>query len=445
MAARRLDREHLLDLCACPAGAPQRIRGIWTATSLRVIIINIMSVVIQPAAAAAAAWAGPSGAREQEFRAAVRTWIAENLSAEWASRSAGAGDQSHLEHRLEFGRLLGEAGWLSMTWPKAVGGLGLGATCRLILLEEMIAAGAPEPMNTNVLGIFAPTLIKFGTPEQCAWFLPGMVNHRSIWCQGFSEPGAGSDLAAISTRGRVEGDEIVVTGQKVWTSYANLAEYCYLLLRTTSGSVRHAGLSLVVLPMRQAGVDVRPLKNIAGTEEFCEVFLDGARVPLANVIGELGDGWRMAMYALGQERSVGLAQRSLRLNGEFQRLAEMTRSARATGNPRASDAFVSGALVDAFVRSTVVAATVRRAIQLDAQGIDIGPLSSVAKVFWSESHQPQMGLIAELLGPDFVVDEPPGSDWYQAAMYSRGETIYGGTSQIQRNVLARSLGLPKGR
>lgn len=406
--------------------------------------MSIMLLPIVPVAAAAA-WARPADVREREFRAVVRAWIAENVPPEWVSRPVGAGDETYLEHRSEFGRLLGEAGWLSMSWPTAVGGLAFGATSRLILLEEVISAGAPEPMNTNVLGIFAPTLTKFGTLEQCARFLPGMLSHDSIWCQGFSEPGAGSDLAAIATRGHIEGDELVVSGQKVWTSYAHLAEYCYLLLRTTRDSVRHAGLSLVVLPMRQAGVDVRPLKNIAGTDEFCEVFLDAARVPLANVVGELGDGWRMAMYALGQERSVGLAQRSLKLKGEFRRLADMTRRQREMGNPRASDAFISGSLVDAFVRSTVVAATVRRCVQLDAQGFDIGPLSSVAKVVWSESHQAQMGLIAELLGPDFVIDAVPGSDWYRAAMYSRGETIYGGTSQIQRNVLARSLGLPKGR
>jgi alkylation response protein AidB-like acyl-CoA dehydrogenase len=315
----------------------------------------------------------------------------------------------------------------------------------VILLEEMIAAGAPEPMNTNVLGIFAPTLIKFGTASQCAQFLPGMLSHESIWCQGFSEPGAGSDLAAISTRGRVDGDEIIVTGQKVWTSYAHLAEYCYLLLRTGEGSLRHAGLSLVMLPMRQDGVQVRPLRNIAGTEEFCEVFIDEARVPLANVVGELGKGWTMAMYALAQERSVGLAQRSLKLSGEFHKVAELTRAERVKGNPRATEAFVSRSLVDAYVRATVVSATVRRAIQLDAEGLDIGPLSSVAKVFWSESHQAQMDVVSELLGPGFVTDQSPESDWYRASMYARGETIYGGTSQIQRNVLARSLGLPKGK
>jgi alkylation response protein AidB-like acyl-CoA dehydrogenase len=401
-----------------------------------------MSLPIVNAQMAAEWAAGETPGRD--FRGAVRRWIGENLPASWAHRSFGAGDETHLEQRRDFGKLMGEAGLLSLNWPVSVGGLGLSAACRVILLEEMIAAGAPEPLNTNVLGIFAPTLIKFGTVGQCAQFLPGMLNHDAIWCQGFSEPGAGSDLAAIGTRAHADGDDLIVTGQKVWTSYAHLADYCYLLARTTRDSARHAGLSLLMLPMRQEGVVVRPLRNIAGTDEFCEVFLDGARVPVANVVGEAGNGWSIAMYALAQERSVGLAQRSLKLSGEFRQVAEMTRTERARGNPRATDSFISRAVVDAFVRSTVVSATVRRAIQLDSEGADIGPLSSIAKVVWSEGHQAQMDLVSELLGPDFVTGKPPGADWYRAAMYARGETIYGGTSQIQRNVLARSLGLPKG-
>ena len=388
----------------------------------------------------------PSGGEvnHHEFRMAVRSWIDRNLPASWRHSSFGPSDEARLRQRTDFGRLLGEAGWLSISWPRSVGGHEMEASRRIILLEELIAAGAPEPMNTNVLGIFAPTLIKFGTLEQSQRFLPGMVKHESIWCQGFSEPGAGSDLAGISTRGELVGDELIVTGQKVWTSYAHMAEYCYALVRTSTEGSRHSGLSLVVLPMRQEGVEVRPLRNIAGTEEFCEVFLQEVRVPLENVVGNLGDGWRLAMYALAQERSVGLAQRSLKLEGEFQRLAQMATRERAKGNPRASHALFSRGVVDAFVRSTVVSATVRRAIELDADGVDIGALSSVAKVFWSESHQAQMSLAAELLGPEFVVSGGVGAEWYRAAMYARAETIYGGTSQIQRNVLARSLGLPKG-
>ncbi|AKS32102.1 hypothetical protein AFA91_09720 [Mycolicibacterium goodii] len=380
---------------------------------------------------------------DHQFRMAVRSWIGENLPEAWRHSSFGPSDEAHVQRRTHFGRLLGEAGWLSICWARSVGGGEMDASRRIILLEELVAAGAPEPMNANVLGIFAPTLIKFGTLDQCQRFLPGMVNHESIWCQGFSEPGAGSDLAGITTRATVAGDELVVTGQKVWTSYAHLAEYCYALVRTSSESRRHSGLTLVIVPMGQDGVQVRPLRNMVGTEEFCEVFFEDVRVPVANVVGTLGDGWRLAMYALAQERSVGLAQRSLKLAAEFRRVAAMAAHGRTDGNPRVSDALFSQGVVDAYVRSKVVTATVRRAIELDAAGADIGVLSSIAKVFWSESHQSQMDLAAELLGPKFVTGDDTGADWYRAAMFTRAETIYGGTSQIQRNVIARSLGLPK--
>jgi len=399
---------------------------------------------VLPESAAAAAVATSTG-DDADFRAAFRSWLDDHLPPAWRHRSFGATDTLLSEQRRGLGRLLGEAGWLTVNWAQSAGGLGQSAARRIAVLEELVAAGAPEPMNSNVLGIFAPTLIKFGSEEQCAAFLPDMVSHDAIWCQGFSEPDAGSDLAAISTRGEIVDDEIIITGQKVWTSYAHMADYCYILVRTERSDKRHRGLSLVVLPMHQEGVTVRPLRNIVGTDEFCEVFLDGARAPLANVVGSLGDGWRMAMYALGQERSVGLAQRSLKLKGEFNALAGMICAAQAAGDPRATPGMTTGPMVDSLVRALVTSATVRRAIELDGAGEDIGAVASVAKIFWSEGHQKQMQLAAEFLGPDFVAGDAPGANWYRASLFARAETIYGGTSQIQRNVLAKHLGLPKGR
>lgn len=386
-----------------------------------------------------------AGGSDETFRGAVRSWIDEHLPQDWRHRSFGATDELLIQQRRGFGRLLGAAGWLTVNWPEHAGGLAAPSSYRLAVLEELVAAGAPEPMNANALGIFSPTLYTFGTPEQCQRFLPEMVRHEKIWCQGFSEPSAGSDLAGISSRGEIDGDEVVITGQKIWTSYAQLADYCYILVRTEPSANRHAGLSLIVLPMAQEGVKVRPLRNMAGTEEFCEVFLDAARAPLANIVGELGQGWSLAMYALGQERSVGLAQRSLKLRGEFLNLAAIAERERSLGNRRVAEDFFAHDLVDAYVRALVTSATVRRAIELDGSGGDVGAIASIAKVFWSESHQAQMSLAARILGPDFVTGRGVGADWHRAAMFARAETIYGGTSQIQRNVLARSLGLPKGR
>ena len=405
------------------------------------MIISIM--VPRRTTAAAAAVRGTQG-DDEAFRAAFRSWLDEHLPAAWRNRSFGATDESLSEQRRGLGHLLGEAGWLTLNWPERVGGLGQSAARRTAVLEELVRAGSPEPMNSNVLGIFAPTLIKYGTDEQCSKFLPQMVSHDAIWCQGFSEPDAGSDLAAISTRGEIDGDEIVITGQKVWTSYAHLAEYCYILVRTERTEKKHQGLSLVILPMRQEGVTVRPLRNIVGTEEFCEVFLDGARAPVANVVGELGAGWSMAMYALGQERSVGLAQRSLKLMGEFKLLASMVGAAAEAGSARVPVGMTTGVLVDAYVRALVTSAIVRRAIVLDGAGEDISAVAPVAKIFWSEGHQKQMQLASQFLGADFVSGDGLGANWYRASLFARAETTYGGTSQIQRNVLARALQLPKG-
>ena len=401
------------------------------------------SEVLSESAAAAAV--RDDNGDDEVFRGAFRSWLDENLPPVYRHRSFGATDTLLSEQRRGLGRLLGREGWLTVNWAERAGGLGQSAARRIAVLEELVAAGAPEPMNSNVLGIFAPTLIKFGTDAQCAAFLPDMVSHDAIWCQGFSEPDAGSDLAAISTRGEIVGDEILITGQKVWTSYAHIADYCYILVRTERSGKRHKGLSLVILPMHQEGVTVRPLRNIVGTDEFCEVFLDGARAPISNVVGELGDGWRMAMYALGQERSVGLAQRSLKLKGEFNVLAGMICAADAAGSPAATPGMTTGLMVDAYVRALATSATVRRAIELDGAGHEIGAVASVAKIFWSEGHQKQMELAAQFLGPDFVSGDAPGANWYRASLFARAETIYGGTSQIQRNVLARHLGLPKGK
>lgn len=379
-----------------------------------------------------------------ELRRGFRAWLDEKLPAEWRFTSHGATDAAVREMRVGIGERLGRAGWLSLAWPERHGGGGRPTSDRIIVVEELVRAGAPEPMNANALGIFAPTLMRFGTPEQCSTHLPAMLSHESLWCQGFSEPDAGSDLAAIRTRGAIFNDEIVITGQKVWTSYAHLSDYCYLLVRTEADAEAHRGLSLVIVPMRQPQVRVHPLRNIAGTDEFCEVFFDGAVAPIDNLVGERGDGWKQAMFALGQERSVGLAQRSLRLTGEFGRLARRCEAEARRGNPDASDELFRGALVDAYVTSRAVEATVRRALEIDGAGGDLSAIAPVAKLAWSEGHQRQSALALDVLGPGAVLGIADNETWWTTSLFSRAETIYGGTSEIQRNLLARSLGLARG-
>lgn len=376
---------------------------------------------------------------EPAFRAGLRAWISDHMPAELRSGDDALGKNLATELRRDFGAALGKAGWLSLHWPREFGGEALSSAWRIPVLEELVRLGAPEPMNSNALGILAPTLIRFGTEDQCRRLLPPMVTHDTIWCQGFSEPGAGSDLASLSTRGVVAGDELVITGQKVWTSHAKIADSCYLLVRTEPSARKHDGISLVVLDLDQPGVEVRPLRNIVGTEEFCEVFFDEAVTPLSNVIGTPGQGWSMAMYALEQERSSALAQRSLVLAQEFERLARLAFDA---GDDRTSS--LNGAhqndLVDAYVRAAVTSAVVRRAVTAGSNGQNVGPLASIAKLFWSESHQRQLDVAAHLLGPRFVADDQYRG-WFDATLRARAETIYGGTSEVQRNIIARHLGL----
>jgi alkylation response protein AidB-like acyl-CoA dehydrogenase len=386
-----------------------------------------------------------AGLDEDEFRAQLRAWLAEHLPARWRHRSFGASDVDLIDIRRAFGRLLGSAGWLSATWPADRGGNGLSSTFRVVVLEELVAVGAPEPMNSNALGIFAPTLIKFGTTEQCEGLLPPMLRHDTLWCQGFSEPEAGSDLAAISTAAQPVTGGFILYGQKVWTSHASLAEMCYMLVRTDRGESRHRGLTLMAVPFNQPQVTVRSLRNIVGTDEFCEVFLDGAFVPDQNVIGQPGQGWPMAMYALSQERSVGLAQRSMKLTGEFDALLRLCGEEIGNHNTVLTDEFFSGPLVDTFVAARAVDATVRRTLETDGRDGDLRALAPVAKLSWSESHQRQLRLALDLLSNRAVLGAVPGQDWLRAALFSRAETIYGGTSEIQRNLLSRALGLPGGR
>lgn len=371
----------------------------------------------------------------EHYRAGLKDWVSANLPSRWRDIPVGTGDdESYVATRREWGRRLFEAGWLAPHWPTEYGGLGLGVDAQLAFVETLVEAGAPEPMNTNGMGIFAPALMRFGTDEQRRRYLRPMLSHDDIWCQGFSEPQAGSDLAALSTRAVPEGDHLLVSGQKVWTSYALFAQRCYLLVKV----VDSPGTTLVLVHMDRPGITVRPLRNLTGTNEFCEVFFDEVVVDATDVVGGIGGGWPVATYALARERSSALAQRSLQLT------RELTRVLSALGNVD-HDAGAENALVDAFVRTRVVDSTVRRVFALNADGAEPGMLAPIAKVLWSESHQKQLATLLEAAGPEVAGADAGWSDWTRALMFARAETIYGGTSEIQRNLIAKALGLPSDR
>jgi alkylation response protein AidB-like acyl-CoA dehydrogenase len=372
----------------------------------------------------------------ERYGQGLRAWVEDNLPQEWRDVPLGTGnDDDYVAMRRSWGRQLAEAGWMAPHWPVEYGGRGLGVDAQLAYLDVMVGSGAPEPMNTNGLNIFAPALMQFGSPAQKERYLAPMVAHEEVWCQGFSEPQAGSDLGGLSTRAVPDGDKLIVSGQKVWTSYAHFAQLCYLMVRVPGES---GGVTMVVLHMDRPGVTVRPLRNSTGSSEFCEVFLDDVVVDMDDIVGEIGGGWRAATFALARERSSGMAQRSLQMARELDRMVGALRAEVPDSTPET-------ALVDAYVRSRAVDSTVRRVLAMAADGQEPGMLAPCAKILWSEGHQAQLGTLVELAGAQVSAAGPGWSDWTRALLFSRAETIYGGTSEIQRNLVAKAMGLPSDR
>jgi alkylation response protein AidB-like acyl-CoA dehydrogenase len=370
----------------------------------------------------------------EEFRA----WLQENLPPEWRDISRGTPDERAVPIRQEWGKRLAVGRWAAPGWPEAYGGRELPIEAELVILEELVRAGAPEALNSNGIAIVGPLLIRYGTQEQKERFLRPMLDHSELWCQGFSEPNAGSDLANLQTRGRLEGDSLLLSGQKIWTSFAERAQFCYALVRTDNSGPKHTGISLVILDMRQPGVSVRSLKNIAGGAEFAEVFLDDAVVRRSHVIGELHHGWALAMEALSLERSLSFAERALRFRREISNAIRLL-APFDPPNGRPADGGLPAQLIECYIDSRMLTSAVGRVLRLIHEPKRVGTLAALTKLHWSESHQELLGLVVEALESRAAEE---GAEWLRAFLFSRGETIYGGTSEIQRNQIARGIGLP---
>jgi alkylation response protein AidB-like acyl-CoA dehydrogenase len=388
------------------------------------------------------------------FRAGLRDWIAASAPAGLAAladwnRAVTAGWYRDLAAAMqhpayaEWEVALAEARLICPQWPEAYGGQGMDATAIAVLNEEFHRAGVPRVHRGMGESLVGPSVIVHGTPEQRARLLPRIISGADVYCQGFSEPGHGSDLAAVETRGVVDGDEIVITGQKVWTSGAARATMMFLLCRTDPGAEKHAGLSYVLIPFTGPGVEYRPIRQMSGASEFCEDFLDGVRAPLANVIGGLNNGWRVAMTTLGHERGGNATTAHLGYEREFWELVD---TARARG--RTADPLVRQQLAAAYTSVQLMRFSGLRTLADVAEGRPPGPEASVAKLFWSEYHK-RLGEIAiGIVGPDALLrpDGPgyPTTTWQNVFLSSRAGTIYSGTSEIQRNIIGeRALGLPK--
>jgi alkylation response protein AidB-like acyl-CoA dehydrogenase len=384
---------------------------------------------------------------EASFRAEVRGWLDEHLVADFAAIGGGGGpaDDSDYGLRLEWERILGKDRWVGMSWPEEYGGRGASFAEQVIFNEEYAKADAPSRISFFGEGLFSPTLLAFGTEDQKRRYLPMIQSVDELWCQGFSEPNAGSDLSNVATRAELDGDEWVVNGQKVWTTLAHRASWCFAVVRTDPGSSGHKGLSYLLVPMDQPGVEVRPLKQMTGTAEFSEVFFSDARTPRENVLGEIGEGWKVAMATLGFERGTAFLSQQLAFQRELAQVIEV-----AQANGRSTDATVRQELADSYVGVQIMKYNgLRMLTDLVRKGV-IGPSSSIGKLYWSNWHRTFGERAMHVLGPEAAIlpDAPAGGyeidELHRIFMISRSETIYAGASEIQRNIIGeRVLGLPR--
>jgi alkylation response protein AidB-like acyl-CoA dehydrogenase len=379
-------------------------------------------------------------ASDETFRTEVRDWLEDNLVGDFAAlRGLGGPGREHEAHdeRLAWDRHLAKHGWTCIGWPEEHGGRGLSLSQQVIFHEEYARANAPGRVNHLGEELLGPTLIAFGTDEQRARFLPRIVAVEELWCQGYSEPNAGSDLANVQTRARLEGDEWVIDGQKVWTSLAHLSDWCFVVARTEPGSQRHHGLSYLLVPMDQPGVEVRPIIQLTGTSEFNEVFFTGARTASDLVVGGTGNGWAVAMGTLGFERGVSTLGQQVGFRRELEALISLARS-----NGAYDDPVVRDRLARADVELEVIRLNALRTLAEE----QAPQQASVAKLLWAGWHR-TLGELAMLVsGTDALTTAPDGDldEWQRLFLFTRADTIYGGSDEIQRNILAeRVLGLPR--
>jgi alkylation response protein AidB-like acyl-CoA dehydrogenase len=389
---------------------------------------------------------------EAAFRAEARAWI-EREKPPWSEAGGppSLARRERLEELREWSRRMWEAGYAGLPWPREYGGQGKPITYQIIFNEELARARAPGHVNVIGLGMAGPTILTFGREDQKRRFIPKILSAEEIWCQGFSEPGAGSDLAAVSTRAIRRGDRYIVEGQKIWSSLAHVADWCILLARSDPGSSRHQGLTYLLVDMHSPGITVRPIRQITGDAEFNEIFFDGVEVPAENVLGEEGAGWQVAITTLMHERlGIGF---TLATTAEIA-LARLTELVRRR-LPEAGRSPLDPVLRQRFARLVADMAALRftnyRALTAYLKKGVPGPEASITKLHWSEMNQRLSELALDLEGPYSLLEA--GCEWsledglwQYAYLRSRGNTIEGGTSEILRNIVAeRVLGLPKSR
>lgn len=378
----------------------------------------------------------------QKFRAEVREWLADNLVGEFAAlKGLGGPGREHeaFEERRAWNQHLAKAGLTCLGWPVEHGGRGLSVAHRVAFYEEYARANAPDKVNHLGEELLGPTLIAFGTPEQQQRFLPRILDVTELWSQGYSEPGAGSDLANVSTTAELDGDSWVINGQKVWTSLAHWAQWCFVVVRTEKGSKRHAGLSYLLVPLEQPGVEIRPIIQLTGDSEFNEVFFTGARTDADLVVGEPGDGWRVAMGTLTFERGVSTLGQQIRYARELSGIVEL-----AKANGSVEDPAIRERLTRAWVGLRAMRSYALATMDVERGGQAAGK-DCVSKLLWANWHRGLGELAMEVVGTSgLTLTDDQFSEWQRLYLFSRSDTIYGGSNEIQRNIIAeRVLGLPR--
>ena len=398
---------------------------------------------------------------DEAFRDEIRAWLRDNLPKGWFDEGFEMTNEQREAFNKEWPNKLFQGGWICATWPKEYGGKGLTTMQGVVLAEEF--ANAKAPMRADFFGdtLVGPTLLQWGTEEQKKEFLPGILQGKTRWCQGFSEPNSGSDLASLKTTAVLDGDEWIINGQKVWTTQGHHADYCFLLTRTDPDAPKHKGISYLLVPMRQPGVEVRGIVQPDGTAEFCEVFFDNARCPKDNVVGGVNNGWQVANSTLAFERGMSATTGYRRFEAEYK---AMVRGARDNGT--IDDPVIRQRLVRYYTKIQILRINGLRSLSATlANSKDMGviALGATNKMFWTEMHKEAMELATDIAGANAMLidcqlgeggwpgtsrdERRPGypvSGMMSSFFFSRSETIWGGTSQIQRNIVGeRVLGLPK--
>ncbi len=385
---------------------------------------------------------------DEAFRTELRSWLQDNYELFKASCSKQPFNPHDLLTRREWEDRLCAAGWSAFTWPQAYGGRGLPLSRQVVFLQEYAKFDCPQPANGIGHSILAPTLLHFGSEAQKLRFLPRVASNQDVWCQGYSEPGAGSDLAALKTRARREDGHYLLNGHKVWTTGGHVADWCFVLARTDPDARPHAGISFLLVDLKSPGVRVEQIRQINGEDEFCEIFFEDVRVPAENLVGPENEGWRVAMSAANFERSTYYVPHQIRLAEDLKRVWALFQHTAADAAPETRAAW-RARLARLAVQINGLRLIVERGLEQSMQGLPPGPESSYTKLLGSEALQSLYDCALDLLGDRAKlspVGDPrePETNWIRQFLWSRCMTIAAGASEIHRNIIAeRTLGLPR--